>query len=248
MTISAHTVLIIDDTAIDRRLYQRYLLADPDRTYRFLEAESVAAGLKLCRSHTIDVVLLDYLLPEADGLDFLIALKTESNAAQPPVVMVTGYGDESIATKAIKLGAEDYLIKSNLTPERLWVTLSNAIASASLRRELARPNEQLRVSIDTMLDCFGTYSAIRDANEQIIDFRFDYLNAAALESNQMTLDDIGKRLCEVFPAVRATGLFAKYCQVVKTGIPLVRDDIIYTDVFGTQRLTKAYEVRINKIK
>jgi PAS domain S-box-containing protein len=244
----AYKVLIVDDIDTDREQYRRYLTADINCTYEVLEAASVAAGLELCRSQPIDVILLDYCMPDADGLDFLVALQAENHAVPPAVVMLTGQGDERIATKAIKLGAEDYLVKSTLTSARLQLTLNNAIASIHARRELSRPNEELRISIDTMIDCFGTYSAIRDAGGDIIDFRFDYLNAAALESNQMTRADMAKGLCELFPALRTMGLFAQYCQVVETGTPFVRDDITFTDVFGTEMITRAYEVRVNKLK
>jgi PAS domain-containing protein len=98
-----------------------------------------------------------------------------------------------------------------------------------------------------MLDRFGIYSAIRDVAGQITDFRFEYLNAAALESNHMTAVDMGRGLCEVFPAQCELGLFEKYCQVVATGVPLILDDLIYTDVFGTQLLTKSYDTRISKL-
>lgn len=98
-----------------------------------------------------------------------------------------------------------------------------------------------------MLDCFGTYSAVRDQAGQIIDFRFDYLNAAALRSNEMTEADMGKTLCEVFPAHHETGLFADYCRVVETGEPLIKEDLVYSDTFGTQHLTRAYDIRASKL-
>jgi PAS domain S-box-containing protein len=108
-------------------------------------------------------------------------------------------------------------------------------------------SDLLRISIDTMWDCFGIYSAVRDPAGQIIDFSFDYLNKAALENNHMTTADLSKGLCEMFPAIRAVGLFEQYCQVVETGRPFGKDDLTYTDLFGTQELTKAYAVRVNKL-
>ncbi|MBW4524200.1 MAG: PAS domain-containing protein [Phormidium tanganyikae FI6-MK23] len=98
-----------------------------------------------------------------------------------------------------------------------------------------------------MLDCFGIYSAIRDESGQIIDFRFDYLNAAAMESNEMTPADLSKRLCEVFPAHHTAGLLEDYCRVVETGEPLSKENLVYSDVFGAQHLTRAYDIRANKL-
>jgi PAS domain S-box-containing protein len=238
---------MVEDLATDRELFRRALCQESNCVYELLEAESIAMGLALCRTRSIDAILLDYLLPDGNGLDFLERLSAQSEGSNPPVVVISGYGNERIAVRAIKLGAEDYLAKIDLTPQLLQSTMRSAIENTRLRLQLQQSQDRLRISIDTMLDCFGTYTAIRDAAGQIIDFRFDYLNAAALESNQMTAADIGRGLCEVFPAVRETGLFERYCQVVATGVPLVLEELIYTDVFGTQQLTKVYDVRINKL-
>jgi DNA-binding response OmpR family regulator len=92
MPIPTFTLLIVEDLATDRELYRRALSQDSICIYQLLEAESVARGLNLCQSTIIDAILLDYVLPDADGLPFLAALDTQSGSS-PPVVMVTGRGD-----------------------------------------------------------------------------------------------------------------------------------------------------------
>jgi PAS domain S-box-containing protein len=247
MDNSTYILLIVGDSPADRERYRRCLLTDSSCTYSLLEAKSVAEGLELCRTRIIDAVLLDYLLPDADGLTFLESLSAQSNGSSPPVVMVAGEGDERIAVRAIKLGAEDYLVKRDLTPERLQLTMRSAIENARLRLQLHQSNERFRASIDNMLDCFGIFSAIRDELGQIIDFRFEYLNAAALEKNQMTCADMGRGLCELFPATRETELFEVYCRVVETGEPLVKEDLTYSDVLGVQQLIRAYDIHVSKL-
>jgi DNA-binding response OmpR family regulator len=248
MSRPTFTLLIVEDFPANRDLYRYCLLADSSCAYELLEAESVKEGLELCRKRSIDAVLLDYALPDGDGLDFLEALAVQSHDNIPAVVMMTGHGDESIAVRAMKLGAQDYLVKGGqFNPELLRSTLRSAIENARLRLQLRQREERFRASVENMLDCFGIYSAIRDAAGQISDFRFDYLNAAALESNRMTPADLDRGLCEVFPSIRETGLFVEYCQVVETGTPLVKADLIYTDVFGGQKLTRAYSIQIGKL-
>ncbi|WP_310489075.1 response regulator, partial [Chamaesiphon sp. VAR_69_metabat_338] len=239
MSGSPYKLLIVDDFAADRELYRRSLLADSRSTYQPIEAESVAEGLELCQSQSIDGVLLDYMLPDGDGLEFLTALAAQHNGNAPPVVMMTGHGNETIAVQAMKLGAQDYLIKRDLTPEILQLAIRNAIDNARLKRQLAQCQERFRMSIDNMRECVAILSAIRDESGQIRDFRFDYLNSAALENNRMTLKDIGRPLCEVFPAVRTSGLLAEYCQLMATGQPLIKEELVYEDVFGGERLTRA---------
>jgi PAS domain S-box-containing protein len=246
MNLPTFTVLMVDDLATDRNLYRRVLCQDATYGYDLLEAESVAAGLALCQTRSIDAILLDYLLPDGNGLDFLKRLSVQSEGSNPPVVVISGYGNERIAVRAIKLGAEDYLVKSDLTPELLRSTMHSAIENTRLRLQLRQQEERFRASVENMLDCFGIYSAIRDAAGQIVDFRFDYLNAAAMQSNRMTAADLGRTLCEVFPAHRE-GLFAEYARVVETGIPLVKEDLVYSDVFGGEGLTIAYNLQIAKL-
>jgi DNA-binding response OmpR family regulator len=141
MSTSRCTLLIIEDFPADRELYRRALLAESNITYHLLEAESVAEGLELCQRQKIDAVLLDYMLPDADGLEFLGKLADQNNSYAPPVVMLTGQGNESIAVRAIKLGAQDYLVKRDLTPELLQLTVRKAIDNSRLKRQLQQCQE-----------------------------------------------------------------------------------------------------------
>jgi PAS domain S-box-containing protein len=98
-----------------------------------------------------------------------------------------------------------------------------------------------------MLDCVGIYTSIRTRSGQISDFRIDYLNPAALANSRLTSADIGKRLCEEFTRLRETGLFEEYCQVVETGTPLFKEDLVYTDLFGGELLTRGYEIQVSRL-
>lgn len=151
MTRQQRTVLIVDDFPQDRETYRRYLLADPEFDYTILEAESGEAGLVLCQKGHIDVILLEFKLPDLDGLEFLAELKAQANGNCPPVVMVTGQGNEVVAVKAIKRGAEDYLVKGKTTPEELQQAVRCAIENSQLRR-------QLQASEETFPDLGGEYA------------------------------------------------------------------------------------------
>jgi PAS domain S-box-containing protein len=129
LTPLTYTLLIVDDAPTDRELYRRLLLKDPNYDYDLLEAGSVVEGLEYCRTRAIDAILLDYQLPDGDGLKFLADLAALSDGKLPPVVMLTGQGDENIAVQALKLGAQDYLVKRDLTPELLQSSIHQAISS-----------------------------------------------------------------------------------------------------------------------
>lgn len=150
MTQNERRVLIVDDCPEDRETYRRYLRQDPDYTYVVLEEESGEKALELCRLMKPDSVLLDYLLPDIDGLEFLDELSDKTGKVDIPVVMVTGYGNESIAVQAMKSGAHDYLVKGQTTPESLRLALRHAMEKVELLRQLEKSEERFRTSVENM--------------------------------------------------------------------------------------------------
>lgn len=178
MTLTHCTVLVVDDSPEDRELYRRFLLKDKACYYTLLEAATGREGLALWQRHRPDVVLLDYRLPDCDGLEFLSQISypsscpgvaesghefsAESRAecgsqqkiqtfnqqrSRPclPVVMLTGLGTEAIAVKAIKAGAQDYLVKGQIMPEGLHLAIQGAIETVRLQTQLQQRIERERV-------------------------------------------------------------------------------------------------------
>ncbi|MCU0544421.1 MAG: response regulator [Oscillatoriaceae cyanobacterium Prado104] len=145
MSQQQRTILIVDDSAEDRELYRRYLLRDREHSYTILEAELGRVGLQMWQQHQPDAVLLDYRLPDLDGLAFLA--KLPSSTPQPcwPIVVVTGQGNEAVAAAAIKAGAQDYLVKEQITPEGLHLAVNGAIETARLHAQLQQRIERERV-------------------------------------------------------------------------------------------------------
>lgn len=107
MSQNQRTIVIIDDLQEDRETYRRYLLKDNRYTYKIFEEEYGEKALELCKLVNPDAILLDFLLPDIDGLEFLNELKLQSGKTNLPVVMLTGQGNEAIAVQAMKSGAQD---------------------------------------------------------------------------------------------------------------------------------------------
>ncbi|MBE8964752.1 PAS domain-containing protein [Nostocales cyanobacterium LEGE 12452] len=145
MSQQQRALLIVDDSPEDRELYRRYLLRDREYSYTILEATLGQQGLELWQQHQPDVVLLDYRLPDLDGLEFLAQLQPSMQHPCLPVIFVTGQGNEAIAVKAIKAGAQDYLIKGQITPEGLQIAINGAIETVQLRTQLQQRIERERV-------------------------------------------------------------------------------------------------------
>ncbi|MCX9012708.1 MAG: PAS domain S-box protein [Candidatus Methanoperedens sp.] len=127
-------------------------------------------------------------------------------------------------------------------------TVKNITERKRAEVELQKSEEQFRTSVENMLDAFGIYSAVRDQSNRIIDFRVEYVNDAACEMNLMAKgEQIGKRLLELLPAHRDSGLFDAYCQVVETGKPLIKESLIYEDFYVGKHLSRAFDIRAAKL-
>jgi PAS domain S-box-containing protein len=149
--LTTQTVLLVDDCLEDQTTYRRYLLYDKRHSYRILEARTGEEGLLLCKQQFPDVILLDYLLPDLDGLEFLEELKNQFDRANFPVIMLTGQGNEQIAVQAIKRGAAEYLVKKDLTPESLRLAIQYTLeqqASQSSREQAQRKLQQARDELE----------------------------------------------------------------------------------------------------
>jgi PAS domain S-box-containing protein len=145
MSKISRIVLIVDDSPEDRELYRRYLLRDRQYSYTILEATLGEQGLELWQQHQPDAVLLDYRLPDVDGLEFMAQLQPSTQQPCLPVIVVTGQGNEAIAVQAMKAGAQDYIVKGQITPERLQIAVNGAIETVQLRTQLQQRIERERV-------------------------------------------------------------------------------------------------------
>ena len=243
------TVLIVDDSPEDRQAYRRYLLQDQEYSYKILEEESGEGALLLCQQFQPDAILLDFLLPDLDGLEFMAELKQQSQKTIPAVIMLTGYGNETVAVQAMKSGVQDYLVKGQTTGEYLRSTIHSAIKNVQLSQELQRSEERFRTSVENMLDCFGIFSAVRNETGEILQFHVDYMNAAATEFSQINFGKQGEyHLCKILLNMRENGFFDECCQVVATGTPLVKESLVYTSLNSQQKSARVIDIRITKME
>ncbi|NIA00284.1 HD domain-containing phosphohydrolase [Massilia sp. CCM 8734] len=101
-------VVIVDDTHINLVLMSRLLEKLPDvDTVAF---QSAPEALAWCRAHPCDLLVLDYMMPDLNGLDFIAALGGEARE-RAPVLMVTASQEVEVRHRALENGANDFLIK-----------------------------------------------------------------------------------------------------------------------------------------
>ena len=104
-------VLLVEDDAVDRLACRRALGAESDYVFEVDETDTARAGLNRVHAEVPDLILLDYHLPDMDGLEFLAELAADSGEMPVPVIMLTGADNASVAVESMKRGAQDYLVK-----------------------------------------------------------------------------------------------------------------------------------------
>ena len=117
-------VLLVEDDMVDRMACRRALAQVTDYKFLLSEAETGREGLQLAHTQKPDCILLDYHLPDLNGLEFLAQLTDDAGNISIPVMMLTGTDNATIAVAAMKRGARDYLIKD---ADRQYLELLPAI-------------------------------------------------------------------------------------------------------------------------
>jgi DNA-binding NarL/FixJ family response regulator len=126
-------VLLIDDDAVDRQSIRR-ILSKSALNIQLEEVESAEGAWNTLRGSKFDCVLLDYHLPDMGCIDLFESLRLVEKGDFPPVVVLTGGGNESVAVEVMKAGVQDYLAKANLSLEALENAVQHAIKMVELER------------------------------------------------------------------------------------------------------------------
>jgi putative two-component system response regulator len=124
MTQETIRLLMIDDNLMDIEIVRQMLRQYPRAKFEVEYIHTTDKALEKLGDESFDLVLLDYNLPGEDGLTFLKRLA--GNTSMPPIIMLTGDGDERLAAEAMRIGAYDYFPKRSINS----VVLARAIHQA----------------------------------------------------------------------------------------------------------------------
>lgn len=127
-------ILLVEDEPSLIAMYQAAFRSSP---YELLVASNAAEGLKLAQGNKVDLVLLDVIIPEAEGkviefnkrvgFSLLGRLKKDPKTKNVPVITLTNLDSPEDRTKASNLGAVDYLIKANFLPKEVVETATKIL-------------------------------------------------------------------------------------------------------------------------
>jgi two-component system chemotaxis response regulator CheY len=111
-------VLIVDDSAVMRKIVERCLRQAGIDVKEVVEASNGIEGLAALKAGPVDLILSDINMPAMDGLEFLAGLRGIENAINTPVIMITTEGSESRVVEALTAGARGY-IRKPFTPDQV---------------------------------------------------------------------------------------------------------------------------------
>jgi two-component system response regulator AdeR len=109
-------VLFVEDDPTVAQMYRLKLELDG---YTVVMARDGEEGLRLAAEISPDIIFLDIRLPKMDGLAVLEKLRASPESKSTPVVILSNYGERELVERGLRLGALEYLIKSQTTPARL---------------------------------------------------------------------------------------------------------------------------------
>jgi two-component system, chemotaxis family, chemotaxis protein CheY len=129
-TLRKLKILIVDDSAVMRKIIERALRQAGLDLGEVLEAGNGAEALVEVQKGSLDIILSDINMPVMDGLEFLKTLPTIAAAKGVPVIMITTEGSEARVVEALSAGAKGYLRKP-FTPEQVKERVGPLLAGIS---------------------------------------------------------------------------------------------------------------------
>jgi signal transduction histidine kinase len=212
-------VLMVEDNPGDARLVRDMLDAiapsgSPDLTFELEWANCLSTGLKRLDEGGVDVVLLDLLLPDSQGLGTLV--KTQTQAPHVPVIVLTGLADEHLAVEAARKGAQDYLVKGEADGHLLARFIRYAIerkhAEGTLRRqaaELQARNKELDAFAHTVAHDLKAPLSLITGFADLVIAAYDTMSEQELVEYLQTIQQSGRRMSDIVEGLLLLARVAK---------------------------------------
>jgi PAS domain S-box-containing protein len=179
MTLVTAKVLLVDEFLEERETYRDYLIEDKKHKYKILDASTGEEAILLCWQQFLDVIVINYRLPDMDGMAFLKELKMHFGKTNLPVIILTEHENEKIARKMMKEGAADYLVKNNVSKFQFIKAVENVLEKTRLTQQLLElekkaqernnalqeANQELQITLEELQ---VAEEELRSSNEELI--------------------------------------------------------------------------------
>ncbi len=138
-------VLLVEDNPGDVLLLQEFLLDVTSTKVNLKSVECIEEALNCLEKESFDVILLDLSLPDSQGLETFVKIHRQVPAI--PIIVITGLDDETLATRAVQQGAQDYLVKGQVSGDLLVRSMRYAIERQRAEVALRQSEERFRVAL-----------------------------------------------------------------------------------------------------
>ncbi len=162
-------ILIIDDNPADLNILNRYLNKIPDLNIQLIMVDNSEEGFRQCNNTNFDVIFVDYLLGNENGIELIKKFKELGCKAE--FILLTGYGSESVVAEALRVGASDYLKKSTMSEHILEKTLKHIIQKIYSEQKIKKTESKLNYILErtyTGLAILDERGRIEEANESYL--------------------------------------------------------------------------------
>ncbi len=179
MNLDGIRVLLVEDNPGDARLLTELVRDTGAGQWKLVHVDRLSTALDRLSREPFDVMLLDLSLPDADGLDTLI--RAHGEAPRIPIVVLTGHDDEALAVRAVRAGAQDYLVKGRMDGDLLVRSIRYASERGRAIEALERREEHYRSLIENSMDLIsilnldGTIRYASPSHERLLGYPLDEL-------------------------------------------------------------------------
>ncbi|WP_373529261.1 response regulator [Nostoc sp.] len=223
-------VLLVEDNPGDVFLLQELLKEVTTDVVELMPVERLLEALKDLSREDFDVILLDLSLPDSQGLETFIIAHNQAKAT--PIIVLTGIDDETLAIRAMQEGAQDYLVKGQVTGDLLVRSMRYAIERQRADNALRQSEERFRVALKN--------SPIFVYNQDM-ELRYTWVYNP---SYGLTVEEIlGKQDLDIIPIEDAQRLTTIKLQVLTTGIG-TREEVSIT----IKEATRYYDLTIEPLR
>ena len=193
------SVLLVEDNPADARLIREIVTGLKQLTIDLDHADSTDEALSLMQERNYALILADLKLPSSSGIDTVDTLLAPD--PQRPLIVLTGSENPDIALGALRSGAQDFLIKSEVGPALLERSIRYALERKRAEQALHESEERFR----TVVNSLGEGLMITDLDDTVL-----YVNPAACRITGYSSEEfIGKRAYEVMAPGKAEEFLAR---------------------------------------
>jgi PAS domain S-box-containing protein len=232
-SVEVPLILVVEDDENHAELIQRSF-EDVAEVYSLEVVATLREALEFIERNRPNLVLTDYRLPDGNGSDLVVAA-----AGTWPVIMMTSHGNEQVAVEAMKIGAQDYLVKSPQAFDMLPHTVAFALKSWSLVLARRRADDAaLRAKKDweRTFDAVPDLIAIIDTNHTIL-----RVNRPMAERCRLSVEDIiGRKCYEVVHGLHAV----PFCC---PSLSMLDDGMAHSEVLEEEKLGGSFDVTVSPL-